>query len=196
MDKPVSLRTRLTLLLALATLVALGVAARVVDWRADSEMLQRFDASLLARAQAFAALVHSGQQGIDIDAVADRMARFPGSSPNDWYVVVCKDRVVAQSHPAPPRIATGREPRYSDARLAGGPVLRVVALRFRPEPEIRENAVTPTTDAATGTHLAQHAVQPTDMVWDLPESSGPRTPRARQAAAGDAPRRARRRHGF
>ena len=51
-------------------------------------------------------------------------------------------------------------------------------------------------DATTGTHLAQHAVQPTDMVWDLPESSGPRTPRARQAAAGDAPRRARRRHGF
>ena len=51
-------------------------------------------------------------------------------------------------------------------------------------------------DATTGTHLAQHAVQPTDMVWDLPESSGPRTPSARQAAAGDAPRRARRRHGF
>ena len=51
-------------------------------------------------------------------------------------------------------------------------------------------------DVTTGTHLAQHAMQPTDMVWDLPESSGPRTPSARQAAAGDAPRRARRRHGF
>lgn len=34
-------------------------------------------------------------------------------------------------------------------------------------------------DATTGTHLAQHARQPTDMVWDLPESSTPHTTRAR-----------------
>ena len=51
-------------------------------------------------------------------------------------------------------------------------------------------------DATTGTHLAQHAAPSTDMAWDLPDSSGPRTSRARQAAAGDAPRRARGRHGF
>ena len=48
--KTLSLRARLTALLAMAVLVAMGAAALVVDWRADSEMQQRFDASLLARA--------------------------------------------------------------------------------------------------------------------------------------------------
>src|SRR3990167_4025639 len=51
-------------------------------------------------------------------------------------------------------------------------------------------------DATTGTHLAQHPVQSTDMAWDLPDSSGARTQRARLAAGGDTPRRTRRRHGF
>ncbi|KQW32924.1 DNA ligase-associated DEXH box helicase [Acidovorax sp. Root402] len=51
-------------------------------------------------------------------------------------------------------------------------------------------------DATTGTHLAQHAVQSTDMAWDLPDSSGARTQRARRAAGGDTPRRTRRRHGL
>lgn len=51
-------------------------------------------------------------------------------------------------------------------------------------------------DATTGTHLAQHAVQSTDMAWDLPDSSGARTQRARRAAGGAPPRRTRRRHGF
>ena len=51
-------------------------------------------------------------------------------------------------------------------------------------------------DATTGTHLAQHAVQSTDMAWDLPDRSDARTQRARRAAGGDTPRRTRRRHGF
>lgn len=139
MGLPVSLRTRLTLLLALATLVALGIAARVVDWRADSEMLQRFDASLLARAQAFSALVRSSSNGIEIDAIADQMGRFPGASLNDWYLVTCHGQVVAQSEPPPPRIGAGRVPRYVNTRVVGGPELRAVALKFRPEPAYRES---------------------------------------------------------
>ncbi|HVL43251.1 MAG TPA: DNA ligase-associated DEXH box helicase, partial [Acidovorax sp.] len=51
-------------------------------------------------------------------------------------------------------------------------------------------------DATTGTQLAPHAAPSTEMVWDLPEGSGPRTQRARQAAAGSASRRIRRRPGF
>lgn len=130
--KSFSLRSRLTLLLALAALVALGIAAKVVDWRADSEIQQRFDASLLARAQAFTALVRGGERGIEIDAVADQMARFPGGALNDWYAVACQRRVIAHSDPLPPRVAAGNTPRFVNGRLPDGRKLRVVALRFRP----------------------------------------------------------------
>ncbi|MGH8147843.1 MAG: sensor histidine kinase N-terminal domain-containing protein [Rhodanobacteraceae bacterium] len=132
MMKSFSLRARLTLLLAVAALVALGIAAKVVDWRADSEMQQRFDTSLLARAQAFSALVRSGDSGVEIDTVADRMARFPGGSLADWYVVTCQGRVIAQTTPSPPPIAAGASPLFTNARLPGGRKLRVVALRFHP----------------------------------------------------------------
>lgn len=132
MKRTFSLRARLTLMLAIATLLALGLAARVVDWRADSEMQQRFDASLLARARAFTALVRSGDRGIEIDAAADRMARFPGGDVNDWYAVACGSRVIAQSHPAAPAIADGTDPRYADVDLPDGRTLRVVALHFQP----------------------------------------------------------------
>lgn len=130
--KTFSLRARLTLLLAVATLVALGIAAKVVDWRADSEMQQRFDASLLARAQAFSALVQGGDSGVEIDAVADRMARFPGGSLNDWYAVTCQGRVVAHTTPSPPPLATDASPRFANVRLPSGRKLRMVALHFRP----------------------------------------------------------------
>lgn len=126
-----SLRTRLTLLLAVATLVALGIAARVVDWRADSEMQQRFDASLLARAQAFAALVRNGDDGIEVDAGADRVARFPAGASDDWYAVTCDGHVVAHSDPSPPGVAAGNEPVFVNAKSTDGRDLRVVALRFQ-----------------------------------------------------------------
>lgn len=128
-----ALRTRLTLLLALAALIALGIAAKVVDWRADLEMQQRFDASLLARAQAFASLVHSDDSGIEIDAAADRAARFPGGALTDWYAVTCEGRVIARSNPVPPQVTAGMAPpRFGDVRLPDGRELRVVALRFQP----------------------------------------------------------------
>ncbi len=144
-----SLRTRLTLLLALASLIALGIATRVVDWRADSEMQQRFDASLLARAQAFASLVHSGDSGIEIDAVADRAARFPGGALTDWYAVTCGGVVIAQSHPVPPEITAGITPRFADARLPHGRELREVALRFQPAVEEDEAAQPAASRAST-----------------------------------------------
>ncbi|HEU4857229.1 MAG TPA: sensor histidine kinase N-terminal domain-containing protein, partial [Rhodanobacteraceae bacterium] len=67
-----SLRARLTVLLALAVLVVFGTAAKIVDWRADAEMQQRFDASLLARAQSLAALtqIEDGRVAVDADAAA------------------------------------------------------------------------------------------------------------------------------
>lgn len=145
--KRISLRARLTLLLALAALVSLGIAARVVDWRTDSEMHQRFDASLLARAEAFAALVRSRNGALVVDAMADQAARFPGGASDDWYTVSCDGHLLAASDPpAPPVVARGAE-RFANARLADGRRLRMVVLRFNPD---AEDAAT--TNADSGAH--------------------------------------------
>ncbi len=125
-----SLRARLTLLLALAVLVVFGAAAKVVDWRADAEMQQRFDASLLARAQSLAALtqVENGRIAVDADNVA--AAVFPGNAESSWYDLRCGGAVVARSAEAPPSVVAGSEPAFADGRSRDGRSLRVVAFRF------------------------------------------------------------------
>lgn len=127
-----SLRLRLTLLLAFATLIALGLAAWVVDWRADSEMQQRFDAALLARAQAFTALTRVEDGGVEVDAGAQGSIVFPGDTGGSWYELRCGGTTVARTAQIPPRIRTGAAPRFADAYQHADFVLRVVALRFTP----------------------------------------------------------------
>ena len=97
-----SLRWRLTLLLALATGIALGSAAWIVDWRADSEMQQRFDSALLARAQALAGVVQVDNGAIGLSEHGDPTAEFPGNGNSSWYEVQCGDAIVAQTPRAPP----------------------------------------------------------------------------------------------
>lgn len=130
--KTFSLRARLTVLLALAVLVALGGAAKIVDWRADTEMQQRFDASLLARAESLAALVQVENGKVDVDADNAATAVFPGNADTSWYALQCGGAVVARTAEAPPVMATGEAPRFADALMPGGRLLRVVALRFKP----------------------------------------------------------------
>lgn len=131
--KTFSLRARLTVLLALAVLVALGGAARIVDWRADAEMHQRFDASLLTRAQAFAALVRGNGDDVEVDAMADQLARFPGGDANDWYAVTCDGRRIVQSNPAPPQSPVSDVPHFVNTSVPGQRKLRMVVLRFQPD---------------------------------------------------------------
>jgi signal transduction histidine kinase len=130
--KTLSLRARLTALLAIAVLVALGAAAWIVDWRADSEMQQRFDASLLARAEALAALarVENGQIVLDAEEVAPGV--LPGGNGASWYALECGGVVVSQTPVAPPPITVAADPAFADARLRNRTLLRVVALRFTP----------------------------------------------------------------
>lgn len=130
--KTFSLRARLTLLLALAVLVALGGAAKIVDWRADTEMQQRFDASLLARAQSLAALVQLENGRVAVDAGNVAIAAFPGNVDTSWYGLRCGGREVARSAEAPPPVAASTQPVFADAQLRDGRALRVVALRFKP----------------------------------------------------------------
>lgn len=132
MTKTFSLRARLTWTLALAVLFAVGAAAKIVDWRADAEMQQRFDASLLAQAQSLAALVQieHGKAGVDVDNATT--AVFPGNANTSWYALQCNGTVVARTPQPPPALAAGDAPRFADAALPGGRLLRVVALRFTP----------------------------------------------------------------
>jgi len=132
--KTFSLRARLALLLALAVLVVFGAAARIVDWRADAEMQQRFDASLLSRAQSLAALTQFENGRIAVDADNAATAVFPGNAESNWYDLRCGGTEIARSAEAPPSIAAGVEPTFADARSRTGRSLRVVAFRFTPMP--------------------------------------------------------------
>ena len=130
-----SLRARLALLLALAVLVVFGVAAKIVDWRADTEMQQRFDASLLARAQSLATLTQIENGSIAVDAVEAASSVFPGNTDASWYALSCGGSVVARTADVPPSLAADDRPVFADATLPGGRELRVVALRFVPSTE-------------------------------------------------------------
>lgn len=140
--KTFSLRTRLTLLLALAVLLVFGAAAKIVDWRADSEMQQRFDASLLAQAQSLAALTQIENGRITVDAENAATAVFPGYADASWYELRCGGVVVARTAEVPPPVAVAEQPVFADAQLRNGRALRAVALRFTP---VREggHAATP-----------------------------------------------------
>lgn len=130
--KTFSLRARLTLLLALAVLVVFGAAAKIVDWRADTEMQQRFDASLLARAQSLATLTQVEDGHIAVDADNAEANVFPGNAESSWYELRCGGRVVARTAQVPPPLTAGAQPVFADAELPGAHSLRVVALRFAP----------------------------------------------------------------
>lgn len=136
--KAVSLRWRLTLLLALATLIILGAAAWIVDWRADSEMQQRFDSVLLARAQAFVELVHVDNGRIEFNPHSDTIGAFPGNANASRYDLRCGKTLIARTPQAPPLIAAGALPHFADARLHDDHELRVVALRFVPSSDDAE----------------------------------------------------------
>lgn len=129
--KTFSLRARLTVLLALAVLVALGGAAKIVDWRADAEMQQRFDASLLTRAESLASLVQVEDGKASVEAEDAAAAVFPGGVDASWYELRCGDRVIARTAEVPPVTLADDSPAFADAQLAGR-LLRVVTLRFHP----------------------------------------------------------------
>jgi signal transduction histidine kinase len=130
--RTISLRARLTVLLAVAVLVALGAAAKIVDWRADTEMQQRFDAMLLARAQSLAALTQIESGRIVVDAADAGTTVFPGNANASWYALRCGRTSIARTAEAPPPVAVGDEPVFADAQLRDGRMLRVVALQFKP----------------------------------------------------------------
>ena len=130
--KVLSLRSRLTLLLALATSVALGAATWIVDWRSDSEMLQRFDNALLARAQELAASVRVENGGNNVEASPLEPSFLSASTDTSWYDLRCNGKSVLSTRSVPPPLASSAVPRFSDARLPDGRTVREISFRFTP----------------------------------------------------------------
>lgn len=124
-----SLRARLTWLLAFAVLVAIGGAAWVMDQRADHDMRQRFDVSVLARAQSLAAAFEAEHDRSGAQARAS-LGVFPGTTGRNWYVLRCDGGVVAHSAEALPESPAGATPRFHDVHV-GGHALRAVTLRLQ-----------------------------------------------------------------
>ncbi len=162
--KAFSLRWRLTLLLALATLISLGTAAWIDDWRSDSEMQQRFDSALLARAQAFTELVRFEDGRIEFVPRGEPTAVFPGNANASWYEVRCGATVIAHTPHVPPRIAAGASPHFADVHVPDGRELRVVSLRFAPSSDEGQ----PASPAANAQCVLRYALDrdPLDDILD------------------------------
>ncbi|MBS0383699.1 MAG: sensor histidine kinase N-terminal domain-containing protein [Proteobacteria bacterium] len=133
-----SLRARLTWLLAAVVLVALGGAARIVDLRADKDIRQRFDISVLARAQSLAAAVETEYEREGPELIP-AVGVFPGTTGRSWYVLRCGQRVLARTADVPPEGPVADSPTFSHATLVGYS-LRVVSLRVQMEQPARRGA--------------------------------------------------------
>ncbi|MBS0456033.1 MAG: sensor histidine kinase N-terminal domain-containing protein [Proteobacteria bacterium] len=151
-----SLRKRLTVWLALAVIVAVGGAAWVVDWRVDADMSQRFDAALLARAQALAALVQVEDGKVDIDNTDKTAWAVHGAADRVVYDLRCGGRLLARSGELPLRASTNARPRIADVRV-NGRLLRMATLRFDP--------------VAEGHNGAEPAVQHCELRYALERAS-------------------------
>lgn len=125
-----SLRARLTLIVAVAVLLAVGGAAWIVDWQSDADMQRRFDTLLLTRAQAFAALVQVEKDRVEIDADSAPVTVFPGNADASWYLLSCNGVTVTRTERAPLVSEEARSRRFSDGQTSTGTRLRIVALRF------------------------------------------------------------------
>jgi signal transduction histidine kinase len=99
--RPRTLTGGIALLLGIATAVLLGAAALLMDHLLDAQMRRRFDVDLLTRAQALAALVESGPQGLAMDSATDPPARLLAGDAQGGYLVQCANGKHLQSTPPP-----------------------------------------------------------------------------------------------
>ncbi|MGA8277253.1 MAG: HAMP domain-containing sensor histidine kinase [Rhodanobacteraceae bacterium] len=135
---PLSLRARVSVLLALAIIGVLGIAAWVIDARVDGELQRRFDTALAARAEALAALTRREPHGIEFDAAyATSVAQ--DSRVKSWYALSCDghmlDAVPRGAVALLPPLSTSTTPlRMDDVQPADGHLARRATLVFHPGP--------------------------------------------------------------
>ncbi|MGA9421511.1 MAG: hypothetical protein WBW61_04060, partial [Rhodanobacteraceae bacterium] len=134
-----SLRARVSILVAIAITGVLCIAAWAIDFRVDDELENRFDKALAARVEALAAMTHREANGIEFEAAdATQLVQDPGVT--SWYALACEGNMISAS-PAdaaallPSAASTTGTPRMRDVQPAGLGLARQATLSFRPEPD-------------------------------------------------------------
>ncbi len=163
-----SFSSRIALMLGIAVTLIMGAAAVAMDNLIDAEMTQRFDASLVAQANAVTALVEIDGGQVDLKDLRQTPSRLLIGQPGAAYTVQCSGQPTLQSHPAPPvnpahwiQRATN-QPAFADIDAPGG-ALRAVWFRFAPQGEAAGGASR--TGAATSCALLW--MQPRRPVDDI-----------------------------
>ncbi len=137
--KPLSLRSRITLLLMAAIFSVLGTAAWIIDKRVDHELHRRFDATLLARARGIAELTRLERDGIVFDDASDLASNDPLLGGGVVYQMDCGSRQSRVRSPALGDVAmpwpanVDEAVRYFNLNGSVAGALRAVAFRFTPE---------------------------------------------------------------
>lgn len=130
MIRTMSLRTRITLLLATAIVMTLGTATLVIDSRIDNELSQHANANLLERAQALSDVFQAQRDSF----APDGLPGFLADDGQVYFTIDCVDRHVASS-PVATALAwpiAGLQPRFADLRDPPGNGLRAVVMQFHP----------------------------------------------------------------
>ncbi len=130
MMRALSLRMRITLLLAAAIVLILGTATWLIDSRIDTELSQRADANLLERAQALADIFRVQRDNL----APDRLPEFLADDGRAYFSIECAGRTVA-SNAARMRLAwpvAAARPQFANMQDPHGNGLRAVAVRFGP----------------------------------------------------------------
>lgn len=111
--KPASLSARVTVLLAIVCLLVLGGGAKLMDWRIDHELSNRFHQNLLDQARALGTMLAQEQVAPSGHIVA-------GPAGDDtWYELRCDGAAPQRSDPPPPAVPRGwpgdvdAKPRYA-----------------------------------------------------------------------------------
>lgn len=138
-----SLRRMLVSGAVLATTVILLVAGVVLDWLTQSTLRAEFDAGLVARARAIAALVEAGDEGLEVEPLAGFQ------SYDEPFRITTESRAVIAENPAgdpayairPPAAldvasAAVDSPRFADGLMPRRDRGRFIALRFVPRADL------------------------------------------------------------
>lgn len=143
MKRAISLRLRITLFLAAAILLTLGIAIWVIDSHVDTEVSQRADANLLERAQALSDIYRVGRTNDMASFPSGQLPEFLADDGRVYFVISCDGQDVASSEAARalpwPAMVDG-EPRFTDMSDQQGAVLRGVVLPFMPESALTRHA--------------------------------------------------------
>jgi len=134
-----SLRRRLLFSTGIATAAVLSALAIALFALMRSSLLQQFDDSLLAKAQALAALVEVEKGKIELDRAENGMPEFErGEKPEYFQIWLADGRTLARSASLKGRdlkrpIRRSPKAAYYWTRLPDGRVGRMIYLRFYPQ---------------------------------------------------------------